>query len=234
LKQIKNLAQSLETRFGALDRTEFQRRVRQGQRIANQIEHLYDLRARNEIAASNAEFYRVLRSGEYLFADDYQALLTAAARQTGRHPGGGPGIILSGVLPNPPGILSLLDRHGIRILEDDLLNCSRRLRYAPAQSDDPFETLTEQYFNLPPCSTRNSSIQDRLTELWAKIDHTGARGVIFYVVKFCEPELFDIPLLTTALKKRGVKTLVIDVELSRHLSGQLETRLEAFIEMLTD
>jgi benzoyl-CoA reductase/2-hydroxyglutaryl-CoA dehydratase subunit BcrC/BadD/HgdB len=46
--------------------------------------------------------------------------------------------------------------------------------------------------------------------------------------------LFDIPLLTAALKKRGVKTLVIDVELGRHLSGQLETRLEAFIEMLTD
>ena len=56
--------------------------------------------------------------------------------------------------------------------------------------------------------------------------------MIIYVVKFCEPELFDIPQLTAELKKRGLKTLEIDVELGRGLSGQLTTRVEAFIEMI--
>ena len=35
------------------------------------------------------------------------------------------------------------------------------------------------------------------------------------MVKFCEPELFDVPQLVKELKKRGLATLVIDSELSR-------------------
>jgi benzoyl-CoA reductase/2-hydroxyglutaryl-CoA dehydratase subunit BcrC/BadD/HgdB len=129
-------------------------------------------------------------------------------------------------------MLAFLDRYGVRIVEDDLLNCSRRLRAAPTLPADPFDSLVEQYVNLPPCSTRNSSIQDRLETLLDKIDRTEAVGVIFSVVKFCEPELFDVPPLTTALKKRGIKTVVIEAEVGCGLTGQLATRLEAFIEML--
>jgi benzoyl-CoA reductase/2-hydroxyglutaryl-CoA dehydratase subunit BcrC/BadD/HgdB len=34
------------------------------------------------------------------------------------------------------------------------------------------------------------------------------------------------------LKKRGLPTLVIDVEANQELTGQLTTRIEAFVEML--
>jgi benzoyl-CoA reductase/2-hydroxyglutaryl-CoA dehydratase subunit BcrC/BadD/HgdB len=232
LNQLEALAQSLRKRFGALDRNEFRRRVQQGQQIAARIQHLYDLRARNAVTASNAAFYRLVRSGEYLFADDIQVLVETAIRQSVPGPGRGPGVILSGVLPNPSGMLTLLDRYGVRIVEDDLLSCGRRLQAASTLPADPFDSLVEQYVNLPPCSTRNSSIQDRLETLLDKIDRTEAVGVIFSVVKFCEPELFDVPPLTTALKKRGIKTVVIEAEVGCGLTGQLATRLEAFIEML--
>ena len=154
------------------------------------------------------------------------------SQQTGQIQDGSPRVILSGVLPNPSEILTLFDNQNIRIAEDDLLNCSRRLRFVAAQDQDPFMALAVQYFSLPPCSTRNSPIRERLEDILSKIATTGARGVIFYVVKFCEPELFDIPLLTAELKNRGFKTLEIDVELGRDLSGQLSTRVEAFVEIL--
>jgi benzoyl-CoA reductase/2-hydroxyglutaryl-CoA dehydratase subunit BcrC/BadD/HgdB len=51
-------------------------------------------------------------------------------------------------------------------------------------------------------------------------------------VKFCEPELFDIPQLVEELKKRDVVTLIIDTELHQGLSGQLRTRVEALVEMI--
>jgi benzoyl-CoA reductase/2-hydroxyglutaryl-CoA dehydratase subunit BcrC/BadD/HgdB len=86
---------------------------------------------------------------------------------------------------------------------------------------------------MPPCSTRGSSIEERLEFLLGKIKACGARGVIFYIMKFCEPELFDVPQLTKALKAKGIATLVIDSELNQGLSGQLNTRVEAFVEMIT-
>jgi benzoyl-CoA reductase/2-hydroxyglutaryl-CoA dehydratase subunit BcrC/BadD/HgdB len=57
--------------------------------------------------------------------------------------------------------------------------------------------------------------------------------VIFYTVKFCEPELFDIPLLVEGLKARGIPSLTLDVEVNQGLSGQVGTRVEAFVEMIS-
>ena len=42
----------------------------------------------------------------------------------------------------------------------------------------------------------------------------------------------DIPLLVEGLKRRGFVTLIIDTELHQGLSGQLKTRVEAFVEMM--
>ncbi len=93
--------------------------------------------------------------------------------------------------------------------------------------------MAETYFAMPPCTTKGSSIEERLEFLLGKIKVSGARGVIFYMVKFCEPELFDVPQLVKELKKRGLATLVIDSELNQGLSGQLNTRVEAFVEMIS-
>ncbi len=52
------------------------------------------------------------------------------------------------------------------------------------------------------------------------------------MLKFCEPELFDVPQLVEALRAKGIATLTIDTELNQGLSGQLDTRVEAFLELL--
>ena len=86
---------------------------------------------------------------------------------------------------------------------------------------------------MPPCTTKNFPVEERLKHLLQKIERSGAKGVIFYTVKFCEPELFDIPQLVEELKKRGFATLVMDTELNQGVSGQMRTRVEAFVEMIS-
>jgi benzoyl-CoA reductase/2-hydroxyglutaryl-CoA dehydratase subunit BcrC/BadD/HgdB len=85
---------------------------------------------------------------------------------------------------------------------------------------------------MPPCTTRNSPIRERLEDLTNKVEGSSAKGVIFCMVKFCEPELFDLPHLIEGLKKRGLPILVVDVEPNQGLTGQLTTRIEAFGEMI--
>jgi benzoyl-CoA reductase/2-hydroxyglutaryl-CoA dehydratase subunit BcrC/BadD/HgdB len=182
---------------------------------------------------TNEEFYRMVRHGEYLFPDDFIPELEAFLSQNkGQGMKGQAPVILSGVLPNPPEILTLLDDLGVRVAHDDFLIGSRRLLVPANDLDDPFENLTESYFAMPPCSTKGSSIAERAEYLFRLVEATGAKGVIFNVVKFCEPEWFDIPNLKEELKKRGISTLSLDTELNQGLSGQMVTRVEAFVEMI--
>ena len=141
-------------------------------------------------------------------------------------------MIVSGILPNPPEILDFLDAMEIRVGDDDLLSCSRRFSVAHGNDEPPLEAITRNYFTLPPCTTRNSSVQERLDFLFKKIEQTGSKGVIFSMIKFCEPEYFYLPQIVGQLKSSGLATLVIDTELRQTLSGQLKTRLETFAEMV--
>jgi benzoyl-CoA reductase/2-hydroxyglutaryl-CoA dehydratase subunit BcrC/BadD/HgdB len=233
LKQLRDLVSALEHQLGTLNLDELKRRVRQGQEIASLIKRVYDQRAEGNLRSSNEEFYRVLRQGEFLHPDDFLPLLSEFAETSRGEPKKGPVVILSGVLPSPPEILSLLDDLGARIGDDDLLSCSRRLLVPPSISQDPFEELANSYFAMPPCTTKNFPVRERQSYLLQKIERSGAKGVIFYTVKFCEPELFDIPQLVEDLKKRGFATLVMDTELNQGVSGQMRTRVEAFIEMIS-
>lgn len=103
----------------------------------------------------------------------------------------------------------------------------------PGHMEDPFEALTANYFAMPPCTTKGSPLDERVNDLLKKIEESRAKGVIFYMVKFCEPELFDVPQMVAAVKAAGVATLIIDVDLNQGLSGQLTTRVEAFVEMIS-
>ncbi|UCF85349.1 MAG: 2-hydroxyacyl-CoA dehydratase [Desulfobacteraceae bacterium] len=233
MEQLEGLASRLEKQLGPLDLSKLKQRVGQGQRVAFLLRELYDIRARGGLSASNAKFYRVIRKGEFLLPDDFIPLLEEFLAASKGRSDRGPAVILSGVLPNPSELLTLLDERGVRVADDDLLGCGRRLLMPPSEAEDPFEAMVESYFAMPPCTTKGSSTDERLDYLHKKIEDSGAKGVIFLTVKFCEPELFDVPQLIKELKKKGLATLVIDSELNQGLSGQLTTRVEAFVEMIS-
>jgi benzoyl-CoA reductase/2-hydroxyglutaryl-CoA dehydratase subunit BcrC/BadD/HgdB len=233
LGQLKHLVSSLEKQLGCMDIGELKKRVRQGREVASRVKEAYGLRAEGKMRTSNAEFYQTVRQGEFLHPDDFLPLLSKFVDSTRGDSKQGPAVVLSGVLPNPPEILSLLDELDVRIGEDDLLSCGRRLLVPSSSAEDPYEALEESYFAMPPCTTKDFSVEARLDYLLEKIERSKARGIIFNTVKFCEPELFDIPQLVEEVKKRGWATLVMDSELNQGLSGQMRTRIEAFVEMIS-
>jgi len=232
IQQLRELAAQLENRFGDLDDRQFKQYIEKGEKVDSVMREIYSLRASGGLCASNVEFYRIIRQAEFLHPDDLIPLLETFLEKSRGRQASQTSVVLSGVLPNPPEILALLDQLKIRVGDDDLLACGRRYLVPRGQAHDPFERLAERYFQMPPCTTRNSPIRERLEHLISKLEGSNAKGVIFWIVKFCEPELFDMPYLIEGLKKRGLPTLVIDVEPNQELTGQLTTRVEAFTEMI--
>ena len=176
-----------------------------------------------------------MRRGEYLWPEEHRRELEAvtaslaSAPRTEAVP-----LMVTGYVPEPAGFLAALDDVGARIVADDYAAVGRRvLRDPPAQADDPWETLVGLAFAGPPCPTRGTPQKARLDYLETLYERSGAAGLIIHVMKFCEPELFDVPPIQARFAARGAPVLVLESELEPELSGQTTTRLEAFVEMVT-
>ena len=233
LDQMRLLISNLEKDFGPMDPAALKESVAQGRRLSEILREIYHLRSKGELSVSNVRFYEMIRQGEYLHPDDFIPLLEEfVSVHKGKAQKGLP-VLLSGVLPNPPEILEILDRMGARVVHDDFLSCGRRLLIPAGPEKEPLEALADGYFAMPPCTTKNTPLKERVDYLLEMAKAGGAKGVIFYMVKFCEPELFDVPRVVKALKAAGIATLVIDVELNQGVSGQMATRVEAFLEMIS-
>jgi benzoyl-CoA reductase/2-hydroxyglutaryl-CoA dehydratase subunit BcrC/BadD/HgdB len=190
---------------------------------------LADLYARRpRLAAGDRDFYTVVRAREYLPAEDFPAL--TASLQDGEPPGG-VRLMLSGIVADPLDLFDHLARLGARVVADDLAGGARRL-YPAGPSGDPYERLAARLLSGPPDPTRGDPIADRARWLTAQMEASGARGLVVYDPKFCEPELFDLPRLRHHLGAAGYPVLHVEMELQGALSQQALTRLEAFVETL--
>ena len=177
-------------------------------------------------------FYQLVRSREYLPAEEFEAIAKAALLVAQREPQQqGTPILLSGIVPEPMTILQAIDQAGGYVGGDDLACCGRRV-YSPGTSEEPFTRMAESLLYAPSDPTRGSPIQQRYDLLLQQARQTGARGILFYEVKFCEPELFDLPSLRKKLLEAGIRSMVVEMDLNDSLSLQNLTRLEAFLETI--
>ncbi len=197
------------------------------------VSELYALRARGGLNASNAEFYGAVRACEYLWPEDAVLHLKAFTKtHAGRQRRGVP-LVLSGVLPAPSDLAQRLDGLGVAVVEDDLLVCGRRFARAPLpEPGDPWKAVAARLLALPPCCTTGDGVEDRAAFLAEQVERSGARGVVFLALKFCEPELFQIPSLSGAMRARGIPVLIVETELGTTTPAGMMTRVEAFLESL--
>jgi benzoyl-CoA reductase/2-hydroxyglutaryl-CoA dehydratase subunit BcrC/BadD/HgdB len=190
---------------------------------------------RRRLRLSDPDIYALLRRGEYLWPGEHlQELERAVAELVGKPDEDTVPLMVTGYVPEPAGFLAALNDVGARVVADDYAAIGRRvLRQPPTPVDDPWETLVDLAWAGPPCPTRGAPQKTRLDYLETLFRRSGARGLIIHVVKFCEPELFDVPPIRERFAAKGVPVLTLESELERELSGQTLTRLEAFVEMVT-
>ncbi|MBI2059461.1 MAG: 2-hydroxyacyl-CoA dehydratase [Nitrospirae bacterium] len=190
---------------------------------------------RRRYPVSDRTFYQALRSREYLppgqFVEFFRSL--PANPQDGDPVPSRVKLLLSGIVPEPMDLFDRLNEMGAEVVSDDLACGSRRLYRTPHNGpQDPYDLMAATLMGVPPDPISGAPIPDRIEYLLARVRESGARGVLVYDVKFCEPELFDLPQVRDALTSAGFPFLYVEHELGATLSGQALTRMEAFVEML--
>jgi benzoyl-CoA reductase/2-hydroxyglutaryl-CoA dehydratase subunit BcrC/BadD/HgdB len=232
-QQLKELAQALASvgRHAATDETMAAAVTMVGQ-CNDALAALYARRAQGSLSLSNTDFYALARLWEYQTPHTCLEGWRDAARTGVSTSLAGPRVVLSGLLPDR-GVLKVLDQRQVAVVEDDLLACGRRLiRTGYPAGGDPWEAAGRATMALPPCSSVASSIDARGRFLEELVTSSNASAIVFHTVKFCEMELFDHPFLVRWLKEREIPTLLLESQLHQGDYGQVETRLDAFLEML--
>ena len=126
------------------------------------------------------------------------------------------------------------------VLVGDEMCSSDRLLYDPVgidewTMDDMINGIAERYLmaSTCPCFTSKDGNEDRVNWLINKVKENKAQGVIYYVVRGCILYAMEYTRVKKALDKLGIPVYYLDTEYTREDVGQMKTRVEAFLEMLT-
>ncbi|NQT61822.1 MAG: 2-hydroxyacyl-CoA dehydratase [Candidatus Marinimicrobia bacterium] len=230
---LKNFQSTLEASYGPLDPEKLLAACVLSHNIDSHLLAIQLARMTDHLSLNNLEYFKLMRAQEYLLPTDYLSLLEQVdiLDQPSETPRAR--LMVSGILPPTSEILEFLDELGVSIVADDLLAVSRRIPKFPMDVPvSPLDYLTDRFFILPSCSTRGGDLDERLHHLSKLMNASQAQGMLFNMVKFCEPELFDHRLLVKTLREKSIPVLTLETELESHISGQDKTRIEAFTELL--
>jgi benzoyl-CoA reductase subunit C len=232
---LKNFQMSLEAHHGRLYPEKLLAACVLSQQIDSRLLAIHEARMTDQLSMNNVEYFKLRRAQEYLLPQDYLRLLENVDILEQPADSSKARMMVSGIVPPPDEILGFLDESRVSIVADDLLAVSRRIpKFAMDAPVAPLEYMTDRFFILPPCSTRGGDLDERLHYLKNRMNASRAQGILFDLVKFCEPELFDHRLLVKTFREINTPVLTLETELLNHLSGQDKTRIEAFTEILFD
>jgi benzoyl-CoA reductase subunit C len=132
-------------------------------------------------------------------------------------------------------IYDYIEEGGGTVVGDDMCTGSRYFAVnADEKSPRPIEALADRIIKRPICAAKHNPLVDRGAYLRAMMQDTGAEGVIFLMVKFCDPHLFDYPYLKESVDELKIPHLLIETEMDNPSLAQIRTRIEAFMEMIGD
>jgi bcr-type benzoyl-CoA reductase subunit C len=204
-------------------------------RVRSLQRDLYRLRRERPGAVKNADFHAVLKAGFFLPVDEYGRLLEnlLTELESIKTPAGRrPRVVLSGMVFDPLEAQRLFDEIDADVVDDDFASGWRTVSKATLPVDDPAEGIAEYVFGGAPCCCIHHPEKDRHDYLVKKVRDAGADGVVFWYVKFCEPDAFDRPQLLARLKQEGIPATVVEMDLSMKSVESLRTRIQAFCEMI--
>ena len=196
---------------------------------------LYKILRANPRLVKSHDFYTVIKSAFFLPADIFNEMLEnllTELEKLKRNRNNRPRLFLSGMVFDPLEIHKIFDESGVCIVDDDFANGWRSVAKSELQTDDLVHGVTDYLFNPTPCCCIYNPDIDRHGYMLQKVNESGADGVLFWYIKFCEPDAFDRPQLMKRLKEEGIPAAFIDLELTMTNFDAVRTRIGAFFEIL--
>jgi len=151
-------------------------------------------------------------------------------------PANAPRILMSGCPMAAPNwkVPFLVEKHGAVIVGEESCVGERGTRNlvpeAGATREAMLAAIAERYLSIDcACFTPNSERLDHIVEMARGY---GAGGVVHYALLFCTPYLVEAHKVRKTLRRESIPLLEVETDYSPEDMPALETRIQAFVEML--
>ncbi len=202
------------------------------------LKRLYELRKLDNPPITGTETMEVLnacfRMPKELFNEWLRSLLDGLDVSDNANKSRARLMLVGSAITNPELIESIEGLGGL-IVTDELCTGTRYWSDPVVldKNSTPVEAISRRYLNNFPCARMFPS-DERFNRILDLARDFRVDGVISQIIRYCVPYAHDLPLLTERLKANGIPTLALDVEYGTSGSGQIRTRVQAFLEMLEE
>ena len=205
-------------------------------RIRSYLWNIYRIRSENPALIGSGDLHAIVKASMVMERD---LLLDELSVFAGSLHGGnvagkpaGKRVVLSGGVCNLPDIYSFIEDSGGTVVGDDFCTGSRYFEGEISLKGDIVESIAKRYRERINCPAKHSGLLTRGEHIIKIVKESGAKGVIFLFLKFCDPHSFDYPYLKAMLDREGIPSMLFEIEEQLPSEGQFKTRCEAFLEML--
>ncbi len=209
-------------------------------RIRSTLSSIHDFKSKYPACLPNRDIHALVKGSMLMDRQQAAGLLDKVARQlTSADPAaentqtpGTKRLILSGSVCDMPGLYDLFQDTGAAVVGDDLCTGSRWFEGLTDEDDDPLAAITRRYARRMVCPAKHQGLHTRAAHLVDKAQSLKADGVVFVLLKFCDPHAFDYPYIKAFLDDAGIRSLILELDDSQDSLGQPATRIETFIHMI--
>lgn len=200
------------------------------------LKELYGLRKSDSPPVIGSKVHDVVRAGMILPKEQHNLLLRELLAELAGSPAPaarGPRLMISGSCVDTPIFPKIVEESGGQLVVDDLCFGSRYFWSLVEEDGDPLEALSRRYMDKAHCACIPVPRDSRYDFMRQLIADYRVQGVIFYGQKFCDPYAYDFPEHKPRLERDGIPVLQLEVEHASVGAGQLKTRVQAFVEMMS-
>jgi benzoyl-CoA reductase/2-hydroxyglutaryl-CoA dehydratase subunit BcrC/BadD/HgdB len=201
------------------------------------LARLDELRKGDPPALSGAEHMRIVLAGMSMprerFNEKLEALLPLLEDRQSGEPGK-PRLMVVGGACDIPEFIGFIEDRGASIVADGLCFGMRHYRgLIDSSGGDPLQAIAERYTSREPCPAVINSFDASFDVLKEVIREWEIQGIVCARLKFCDHWAGRRKMLVDRLRNEGIPLLDLEREYNTVGSGQIGTRVQAFLEMLT-
>ena len=244
--ELQGLRKALE-KFAGTQLTDD--KLRQAIKLHNEqralLRQLYDLRKSDPPLLSGAEVTRIIvatmivpvQEGNELL---HQVIAEVKSRKEGRPEKKPARVLVYGSEMDDMAFIKLVEDCGSNVVMDDLCTGTRHFWHDVPLTADPLDGIVDRYLDKIPCprtyretpGTHEADMENRFVYLKQYAQDFKANAVVFYIIRYCDTQEFDVPDIRDYLQGMGYPVLHIEDDYSLATIGQLRTRIQAFLEMI--
>ena len=179
----------------------------------------------------------IIKSRHYMLKEEHTALmkeLNALLKEMPEEKFDGKKVLVTGIILDDKDILKILEDNNIAVAYDNLAQESRQFTtLTPDRGATAIERLARWWSDVEGCSLAYDPMKKRGKMIVDKVKELNLDGVIYAMMKFCDPEEYDYPVLKKDFEAADVPSLYFEVEQETPNSEQIRTRVQTFVEMLS-